>query len=154
MVQLRSPGTITIIVLLALLVIFVPHFFKNVQTELKPLMIPNQPFLPSSDQINSVLNNTSLSFKNSFRFPIGLAQAWVLQISDFKENSAANVLVQTLRKKGFKSYTRHIMTTTGPMFRVFVGPEIKSEQIKALATQLNKTMQLKSTISAFDPLLL
>lgn len=79
-----------------------------------------------------------------------------MQVADFKlqENVAANALMQSLRQKGFKTYMRQVIISTGPVIRVFVGPEIKSVTIKTLADRLNKETQLKPLMTAFDPLLL
>jgi DedD protein len=146
MAQLRN-GTITLIVLSALLVIIIPLFFlKSVPSEFKPLTMPTKPPVPSADQFNPGLNT-------SRPLPLSPARAWTLEVADFKENSEANALVQTLREKDFKAYARHVTTSTGPKIRVFVGPEIQSEKIKSLATRL-QAMQLNATKVAFDPLLL
>ena len=142
-----------IVVLVALLIIFVPHFSKGVPTELKPLTIPNLPSSPSPDQFSPGLSDTSQSLSNPFKLPLAPAKAWVLQLADFKESSGSNSLTQALRQKGFKAYTRQIMLPTGQVTRVFVGPETNADKIKLLATRLNKEMQLKPTVAAFDPLL-
>lgn len=154
--RLRSRGVISAILLTAFFVIFLPSFFKRTYTELRmPLTIPAKPLLPSSNQFTSGLSKTNQAIKDSFKLPLGSEQAWVLQVADFKSSSDANLMLQSLWNKGFKAYTRQVVTTmAGPITRVFVGPEIKSEQIKALEVRLNKEMQLKPTITAFDPLLL
>ena len=118
--------------------------------------MPNRPSAPSPDQFNPGLSNTSQSFKNPFTLTLVPGTAWVLQVADFKANSDARLLIHHLREKGFKAYTRQITLSTGLVgTRVFVGPEIKLEQLKNIAVRLNKEMQLKSTMeTAFDPLLL
>lgn len=114
--------------------------------EFRALTMPHWPFTPTPAQFNPGSKHALIS----------PAHAWVLQVADFKlnESSAANALMQSLSQKGFKSYTRQVVLSTEPVIRVFVGPEIKSAQIKILAERLTKEMQLKSTIITFDPLLL
>ncbi|MES2997814.1 MAG: SPOR domain-containing protein [Pseudomonadota bacterium] len=156
MAELRSKGVIAAIVLIALLIIFVPLFFMEARSEPKLLTIPNLPFTPSPDQFSPGLNNTDQRPQNPFTLPLSPAKAWVLQVADFKESGTANAhaLIQTLREKGFKAYTRQIMLPTGRITRVFVGPEMRSDTLKMLETQLTKEMSLKSTVTSFDPLLL
>lgn len=152
--QLRSQA-VTIVITMAFLIIFIPTLFKREPKQLnKPLTIPYSPFPLTPDQLSLGLSNTDQSFKNLFKLPPGPAQAWVLQVADFKENSSAYAQVQSLRNKGFKAYMCQVIAATGTITRVFVGPEIKYEQIKKLEIQLNKAMQFKSNAVAFDPLLL
>jgi cell division septation protein DedD len=156
MVNLRN-GIIGILLLISLLVIFVPYFFLNPPTaEFNVLTIPNKPPSPSVEQLATGLAISSQSFK----LPLSPAQAWLLQVADFKENSQALSLVQILRQKGYKAYARRMTIATGLMrhsdqvTRVFIGPELKLTQIKTLATRLTKEMQLNAKVTAFDPLLL
>lgn len=155
--RLRSRGVISAIILTAFLVIFLPSFFKRTYTRLRmPLTIPTKPLLPSSNQFSPGLSKTNQAIKDSFKLPLGSGQAWILQVADFKSSSDANLMLKSLWNKGFKAYARQVVTTMSgpPITRVFVGPEIKSEQIKALEVRLNKEMQLKPKVTAFDPLLL
>jgi cell division septation protein DedD len=152
-VQLRNRTIIGSIVLLALLIIFIPSFFQELSHRPKRFSIPTLPEPPNAVQFNLGLGNVQHSFENPLQFPITPSQAWVLQLSDFKADANANALIQTLRHKGYKAYARQIRTSTGEVIRVFVGPESKLEQIKILAVQLHKDMQLQAMIAHFDPLL-
>lgn len=152
MAQLRN-YTVGTVILTAVLIICLPVFFSDVPaTEIKYLAIPHRPSVPSPYQFNSELSDTSYPFKNLIKLPLSPGTAWVLQVADFKQSLDANLLIQSLRQKGFRAYTRQIMLPRGLVTRVFVGPEIKSEQIKILETRLSKEMQLKSVVAAFDPL--
>ena len=72
---------------------------------------------------------------------------------DIKDPVEAENLVQTLRRKGFNAYSRPYKSLLGVLTRVFVGPEIKPEQMKHVAEQLNTELHLTTQIVAFDPLL-
>ena len=146
MAQLRNSRVIAAVVVTALLIIAIPLLFKKTSVPFRSLTMPHRPFSPTQEQFNPGSNQAFIS----------PAQAWVLQVADFKltESLAANTLMQSLRQKGFKTYMRQVILSTGPVIRVFVGPEIKSAKIKTLAALLNKETQLKPTITAFDPLLL
>jgi len=143
--QLRNSRVIAAVVVTAVLIISIPLFFKKMPVEFRSLTMPHWPSPPTQEQFNPGSNQAFIS----------PAQAWVLQVADFKlqENLAANALMQSLRQKGFKTYMRQVILSTGPALRIFVGPEIKSEKLKTLADQLNKEMQLKPMMTAFDPLL-
>lgn len=146
MAQLRNSRVIAAVVVTALLIIAIPLLFKKTSVPFRSLTMPHRPFSPTQEQFNPGSNQAFIS----------PAQAWVLQVADFKltESLAANTLMQSLRQKGFKTYRRQVILSTGPAIRVFVGPEVKSAKIKILADLLNKETQLKPMITAFDPLLL
>jgi DedD protein len=150
MAQLRNRNVIGGIVLIALLIIFLPLFFKRLQSSLRPLAIPSMPAPPNVIQLGSELNLLESAFKTH----LSAAKAWVLQVGEFHASADANLLVATLRSKGFKAYIQESNGTSGLIFRVFVGPEINFEQINHLSSQLQEEMHLNTTIKNFDPLFL
>lgn len=154
MTQLRSGKVIGSIVLVSLLVILIPDLFKQLPPKQQSLAIPNLPASPDSVQFNLGLSTTYHALENPFKLPTTPAQAWALQLADFNKTLEANTLVHSLRQKGYKAYARQVKTPQGWVTRVFVGPEIKREQIKRVAEQLNKDMQINPIVTSFDPLLL
>ena len=60
----------------------------------------------------------------------------------------------SLQLKGFKAYSRQFNSLTQVLTRVFVGPEIKPEQMKSVAERLNTEMHLDTKVVPFDPLLI
>ena len=148
----KRASLITLIVIAALLVIFVPLWMKDYRaTTLLSFTIPSLPVAPSA----ALLHTTSAkpSVKNLLNFPLTPAKAWVVELPDIKDPAQAENLVQTLRRKGFNAYSRQYKSLLGVLTRVFVGPEVKPEQMKQVAEQLNTEMHLTTQVVPFDPLL-
>jgi len=143
------------IVLVALFVIFVPLFFKETSVPLKFFTMPNLPPTPSPNYFSLAFSNTEQVLRHPFEMPLLPAKAWVLQLVDLPKDQTAKALVETLRQKGFKAYMVSQDALAGkPVTRVFVGPELSTDNINKLKMQLQKDMSLQSTITVFDPLLL
>ncbi len=70
-------------------------------------------------------------------------EAWVVQMGSFSDKTNADMLVKKIQAAGFPSYLTHSTTSQGPLFRVFVGPEIlksTADDVKGrLAQSLNLT---------------
>lgn len=142
----------TIIVIAALLVIFTPLWIKNYRTEnLLSFTIPGLPVAPTAALLP--LTSTKPSMKSLLNFPLTPAKAWVVELPDIKDPAEAENLVQTLRRKGFNAYSHPYKSLLGVLTRVFVGPEIKPEQMKQVVEQLNTELHLTTQVVAFDPLL-
>lgn len=67
--------------------------------------------------------------------------AWTLQVGAFQDKANAEQLISKLRQKGYKAYSD--VFAEEALVRVYVGPEIKREDIEALQTTLQK--ELKQT---------
>ena len=143
---------ISILVIIALLVIFVPLMMKDYRADhLLSFTIPSPPVPPSATLLPMISDKPSI--KNLLSYPLTPAKAWVVELPDIKDPAQAENLVQTLRRKGFNAYSRQYKSLLGVLTRVFVGPEIKPEKMKQLAEQLNTEMHLTTQVVAFDPLL-
>lgn len=150
--QFKRTHFITIIVIAATLVIFIPLWVKNYRADnLLSFTIPTLPVPPSAALLP--MTSAKPSLKNLLNFPLTPAKAWVLELPDIKDPAKAENLVQTLRRKGFNAYSRQYKSLLGVLTHVYVGPEIKLEQIKQVAEQLNTLMHLRTQVLPFDPLL-
>ncbi len=148
----KRASFITIIVIAALLVIFVPLWMKDYRAEnVLSFTIPTVPVAPTAALLR--FTSSKASMKSLLNFPLTPAKAWVVELPDIKDPVEAENLVQTLRRKGFNAYSRPYKSLLGVLTRVFVGPEIKPEQMKHVAEQLNTELHLTTQIVAFDPLL-
>lgn len=148
----KRTSFITIIVIAALLVIFVPVWMKDYRADnLLSFTIPSLPVPPSAALLP--MTSAKPSVKSLLNFPLTPAKAWVVELPDIKDPVEAENLVQTLRHKGFNAYSRQYKSLLGVLTRVFVGPEIKPEQMKQVAEQLNTELHLTTQVVAFDPLL-
>lgn len=152
-VQFKRSYFIAAVVIVALLVIFVPLWTKDYSTDsLLSLTIPSLPEAPSAALLP--MTSSKPTVKNLLNFPLTPAKAWVVELPDIKDPVQAEHLVQTLRRKGFNTYSRQYKSLLGVLTRVFVGPEIKPEQMEQVAKQLNTEMHLTTQIVPFDPLLI
>lgn len=148
----KRASFITIIVIAALLVIFVPLWMKDYHADnLLSFTIPTLPIAPTAALLP--LTSTKPSMKSLLNFPLAPAKAWVIELPDIKDPAEAENLVQTLRRKGFNAYSRQYKSLLGVLTRVFVGPEIKPEQMKQVAERLNAELHLTTQVVPFDPLL-
>lgn len=143
---------IFILVIAALWVIFVPLFMKEYHTNKLSFTIPPLPTAPTAALLP--ITSAKPSLKNVLNFPLTPAKAWVVKLPDIKDSLEAENLVQNLRHKGFNAYSRQYKSLLGILTRVFVGPEIKPEQIKKVAEQLHTEMKLTTQVVPFDPLLI
>lgn len=64
--------------------------------------------------------------------------AWTLQIGAFQDGANAQKLVDELRSKGFQAYSDYFAGEK--LTRVYVGPELKQENIQALQRQLQQEL--------------
>jgi cell division septation protein DedD len=144
---------ITTIVIVALLVIFVPLWMKEYRAGNNTLSftIPALPTAPSAALFP--ITSAKPSVKHLLNFPLTSAKAWVVELPDIKDPAEAENLVQTLRRKGFNTYSRQYKSLLGVLTRVFIGPEIKPEQMKQVAEQLAE-MHFITRVVPFDPLLI
>ena len=63
---------------------------------------------------------------------------WVIQLGAFNERASANAYRDSLRKKGYKAFADEL--SHQGLVRVYVGPEIKRENIESLQKQLQKEL--------------
>lgn len=151
--QFKRRSFITIIVVAALLVIVVPLWLKHYRADtLQSFTIPSSPVPPTVESLPMTSNKQSM--QGLLNFPVTPAEAWVIELPDVKDAVEAENLVQNLRLKGFNAYSRQYKSLLGVLTRVFVGPEIKPEQMKRVVEQLNNEMHLETKVVAFDPLLI
>jgi cell division septation protein DedD len=151
--QFKRRSFIIIIVVAALLVIVVPLWLKHYRADtLQSFTIPSLPVPPTAELLPMTSNKQNL--QGLLNFPVTAATAWVIELPDVKDPVEAENLVQSLRLKGFNAYSRQYKSLLGVLTRVFVGPEIKPEQMKRVVEQLNNEMHLETKVVAFDPLLI
>jgi len=158
-IQFRRSSFIAITVALALLIIFVPLFVKDYRADtLQSFIIPNLPAQPSPELLPMTPSQHRMHgmhhMQSLLSFPLAPAKAWVIELPDFKNPAEANALVLSLRLKGFKAYSRQFNSLTQVLTRVFIGPEVKPEQMKLIAERLNTEMHLDTKVVPFDPLLI
>lgn len=110
------------------------HTSKNKLRSVKPVAV------------HGPINNDGLAaIKNA---------AWVVQIGSFKNKSNALRLVNQLRANGYRAFIQQISTAFGENTRVFVGPEVKRINARALADRLETNMHIRGIVISYKPLTL
>lgn len=139
-------GITVILVLIAVLIAFYAFFLRKVPTAWHQQRIPSPPPVPSAARFQAVtpMNERSSPLKEN---------GWVLAVQTVKMAQDAQRLVLTLQQKGFRAYARPLSKSEGQVWRVFVGPELNLEVIKALAQQLQHSQALSTQIVPFNPLI-
>ncbi len=81
----------------------------------------------------------------------GVPVAWILQVGSFKEKDKADNLTQQLLAEGYKAYSRVGSSTTGDVYRVYVGPNILKEKLLADMQAIEQRHQIKPLLRRFEP---
>lgn len=75
---------------------------------------------------------------------------WVIQLGSFSDESNAKQLIRTLTNAGYRAYSRPIQTRLGVLTKVFVGPEIKRENLESALPHLQEITGLNGKITEFE----
>ena len=75
-------------------------------------------------------------------------EAWVLQVGAFSDVKNANGWRDKLRSKGYKAFTQNIANRK--MTGVFVGPELKRDNLERVQTKLNKEFKMAAQIKPWQ----
>lgn len=82
----------------------------------------------------------------------GLPISWALQVASLSDEKNVNMLVYNLRRAGYQTYLREVITSTGGLlFRIYVGPELRKSKILATQVALDKEFNVKSMLVRFRP---
>lgn len=149
-IQFKRIHFITLVVLAAFSVILSALLVRD--NPLNSLIDFSIPALPPTPNSAVLLISHQQGMRDLLRFGLTPAQAWVVELPDMKQRSDADALVNRLRQQGFKAFSRQFSSLTGTWTRVFVGPEIKPEQMKLVADRLAK-LHFITKVVPFDPLL-
>ena len=82
----------------------------------------------------------------------GRLKAWSLQVASFTRENNAQALEERLLSKGYTTYTRkQVRDKRSPLYRVYVGPEVRTDELKVAQAGLEKTMGLAGIIVRYQP---
>ncbi|MGX9461555.1 SPOR domain-containing protein [Shewanella sp. A14] len=76
---------------------------------------------------------------------------FTLQLGGFNNITNVKALITQLRKAGFNAYTLPNVPVEGKLTRVFVGPEVSKEKLKARQQPIFNLTGLKGKIVAYNP---
>jgi len=64
---------------------------------------------------------------------------WVIQLGSFRHEKNVKALLKKLEKAGYRAFSRKIQTSSGPLNKVFVGPDLDKKKTGIGTTSLKGT---------------
>ena len=82
----------------------------------------------------------------------GNLKAWTLQLATFSDKANAKRLEKDLKNEGFSAYTQQFRGKSGgDLFRVFVGPEARTEDLLKVKSDIDKKYKISSLLIKYNP---
>ncbi|MEW9799086.1 SPOR domain-containing protein [Alteromonas sp. CYL-A6] len=83
--------------------------------------------------------------------PAGSADdaGWVVQLGSFRHEKNVRQLLTKLENAGYRAFSRPIQTSSGPLTKVFVGPDLDRANLEAALPHLKTVTGLKGRITEF-----
>lgn len=154
---------LVLIVVLALVVIFRPVFFKGGvhqrTSNIEELKIPhknNTKVIIDTQAVNKTISEQSnpLAYSNDQtmqpKHPVLTKpeKTFSLQVGHFTELTNAEKFVKQLRQKGYRAYSQQAEKS----YKVYVGPVLGKQNIQRLKQKLEKQIKQKSLIVEYSPI--
>lgn len=74
---------------------------------------------------------------------------WVIQLGSFRHEKNVTILLKKLEKAGYRAFSRRIQTNSGPLTKVFVGPDLEKRKLEAALPHLRELTDLKGKVTTF-----
>lgn len=74
---------------------------------------------------------------------------WVIQLGSFRHEKNVETLLNTLEKAGYRAFSRKIQTNSGPLTKVFVGPDLSKQKLVSALPHLRELTELKGKVTTF-----
>jgi DedD protein len=104
---------------------------------------------PAPAKITTAVKKPETQVANKVKSP--MTAGFTLQLGGFNNITNVKALIAQLRKAGFNAYTLPKVPVEGKLTRVFVGPEVSEEKLKARQQPIFKLTGLKGKIVAYNP---
>lgn len=104
---------------------------------------------PVAPQMNS---NDSLAIQTVIDTPDSSSvddAGWVIQLGSFRHEKNVRSLLNKLEKAGYRAFSRRINTSSGPLTKVFVGPDLDKKKLEAALPHLRELTDLKGKVTTF-----
>lgn len=75
--------------------------------------------------------------------------SWVVQLGSFRHQKNVGQLLEKLEKAGYRAFSRPIETRSGPLTKVFVGPDINKDKLQKALPHLQDITGLKGKVAPF-----
>nr|WP_252736243.1 SPOR domain-containing protein [Aestuariibacter sp. A3R04] len=74
---------------------------------------------------------------------------WVVQLGSFRHQKNVKQLLQKLEAAGYRAFSRPIETRSGPLTKVFVGPDLDKVKLQKAVPHLQEITGLKGKVTTF-----
>ena len=74
---------------------------------------------------------------------------WVIQLGSFRHEKNVKALLAKLEKAGYRAFSRKIQTSSGPLNKVFVGPDLDKKKLESALPHLKELTSLKGRVTTF-----
>ncbi|MCW8108304.1 SPOR domain-containing protein [Alteromonas ponticola] len=74
---------------------------------------------------------------------------WVIQLGSFRHQKNVRQLLTKLEKAGYRAFSRPIQTSSGPLTKVFVGPDLQKAKLENAIPHLQELTGLKGKVTTF-----
>ena len=98
---------------------------------------------------NSGSKNGSAKASNTTKPSPFATQAWVIQLGSFGNKANANAIEKKLNDAGFTTFSRQIQSTSGPLTKVYVGPELDKKVLQRSLARVNQVANVKGLVTSF-----
>lgn len=78
------------------------------------------------------------------------AAGWVVQLGSFRHDKNVRELLNKLEKAGYRAFSRPVQTGSGPLTKVFVGPDLQQDRLSRAVPHLQELTGLKGKITPFS----
>ncbi|MCW8092592.1 SPOR domain-containing protein [Alteromonas sp. ASW11-130] len=74
---------------------------------------------------------------------------WVIQLGSFRHQKNVRQLLTKLEKAGYRAFSRPIKTSSGPLTKVFVGPDLQKAKLENAIPHLQEVTGLRGKVTPF-----
>ncbi len=99
-----------------------------------------------------VIDNDDLASQTVVNTKNNLADddsGWVIQLGSFRHEKNVKALLAKLEKAGYRAFSRKIQTSSGPLNKVFVGPDLDKKKLESALPHLKELTSLKGKVTTF-----
>ena len=76
--------------------------------------------------------------------------SWVIQLGSFRHQKNVKQLLDKLEDAGYRAFSKPIVTSSGPLTKVFVGPNLDRSTLETAIPHLQELTGLKGKVTTFS----
>lgn len=76
--------------------------------------------------------------------------SWVVQLGSFRHQKNVKQLLDKLESAGYRAFSKPIVTSSGPLTKVFVGPNLDKSALETAIPHLQELTGLKGKVTTFS----